>query len=150
MYCEAMPVDPGLFEQSERLLVSMGWDGVAMVEYRGNPETGSYTLMEVNGRFWGSLPTAIHAGADFPFWLYRTSLPEAPAPDREYRVGLRARTLAGDTKWLASVLLGRKAPAVPSIAGYLASFRPSTRYFIWAWDDPRPAVRNFLGRFWRR
>lgn len=150
VFCEAMPVDPKLFEQSERLLVEMGWDGVAMVEYRGDPETACYTLMEVNGRFWGSLPTAIYAGADFPFWLYRTSFPASILPPREYRAGLRARSLAGDTKWLLSVLRGRKKPAAQATAEYLAAFHPSVRYFVWNWDDPKPAVSNFLSRFWKR
>jgi len=32
VYCEAMPLDPKLLAQSERLLVEMEWEGVAMVE----------------------------------------------------------------------------------------------------------------------
>jgi hypothetical protein len=105
--------------------------------------------MEVNGRFWGSLPTAIHAGADFPYWLYRTSFPGAPNPPREYRAGLRARSLAGDTKWLIEVLRGHKRPAAAAIAEYSAAFRPSTRYFMWSWDDPKPALGNLARRFWK-
>jgi predicted ATP-grasp superfamily ATP-dependent carboligase len=38
VFCEAMPMDAKLFEQSEQLLLQMGWDGVAMVEYRGDPD----------------------------------------------------------------------------------------------------------------
>ncbi len=151
IFCEAMPLDPKLLDQSEMLLARMGWEGVAMVEYRGDPETARYTLMEVNGRFWGSLPTALHAGADFPFWLYATSFPAAlPPPTLEYQLGLRARSLAGDTKWLLSVLRGRKESAAQALGQYLAGFHPSTRYFKWAWDDPKPPMMNFLGRFWRR
>ena len=40
-----------------------------MVEYRHDPLSGQYWLMEVNGRFWGSLPLATAAGADFPTML---------------------------------------------------------------------------------
>src|SRR5262249_1903561 len=43
-----------LFKDSVRLLVGMDWRGVAMVEYRYDPKTKRYWLMEVNGRFWGS------------------------------------------------------------------------------------------------
>ncbi len=151
VYCEAMTVDPKVFEQSERLLQEMQWDGVAMVEYRGDPETGRYALMEVNGRFWGSLPTAVAAGADFPYWLYRTSFPGlAELPKQEYRTGLRARSLAGDTKWLLNVVGKRTRNPVRAVVEYLAAFRPSTRYFIWDWADPKPAIYNFLGRFVRR
>lgn len=146
--CEAVPLEPELLAQSEALLREMQWEGVAMVEYRRDPESGRYALMEVNGRFWGSLPAAVHAGADFPFWLYRTSFAEYPTPPRGYRTGLHARSLAGDTKWLLSVLREHKQPTAAAIRDYVAAFRPSTRYFMWAWDDPRPAAVNFVRRFW--
>ena len=140
--CEAVAPEPKLLEQSQRLLAEMDWEGVAMVEYRRDAQTGRYALMEVNGRFWGSLPTAIHAGADFPFWLYRTSLPGSPPPPREYQTGLQARSLAGDTKWLLAVLRGRTRPILPSLGEYLAAFRPSTRYFMWARDDTNAGCRQ--------
>jgi hypothetical protein len=67
-----------------------------MVEYRVDPQTGSALLMEVNGRFWGSLPLAYYAGADFPYLLYRSAGSKLhPTP---YRIGLRARDLPGDTQ----------------------------------------------------
>ena len=152
MICEAMTPEPKLLEHSQRLLVQMGWDGVAMVEYRRDAETGRYALMEVNGRFWGSLPNAVHAGADFPFWLYRTSFrgwETAGSPTQDYKVGLQARSLAGDTLWLLSVLRRRVMPPAQALCEYLSSFRPSTRYFLWAWDDPKPAMCNFAKRFWK-
>ena len=145
--CEAVSLQPDLLRQSELLLQSMKWDGVAMVEYRGNWETGRYTLMEINGRFWGSLPAAVSAGADFPFWLYRTSLPDSPLPSKHYRIGLQARSLAGDTKWLLAVLRSHHLPVAQAIGSYLRGFRPAMQYYTWAWDDPRPAISNFLGRF---
>jgi predicted ATP-grasp superfamily ATP-dependent carboligase len=145
--CESISPESKLLEQSAALVTEMAWDGVAMVEYRRDPKTGRCVLMEVNGRFWGSLPTAVHAGADFPFWLYRTSFPGTPLPSQDYQAGLRARSLAGDTKWLLAVLHERKRPALRAIGEYLAAFRPSTRYFMWAWDDPKPAIGNFLERF---
>jgi predicted ATP-grasp superfamily ATP-dependent carboligase len=145
--CEAMPLDSVLVGDARRLLREMQWDGVAMVEFRVDPASGRHALMEVNGRFWGSLPTALHAGADFPYWLYRTSFPDAPPPGREYRVGTRARSLAGDTRWLLSVLRRRSAPPLAALAQYFSAFRPSTRYFMFSRDDPKPALRNMTGRF---
>jgi predicted ATP-grasp superfamily ATP-dependent carboligase len=145
--CESMAIDPELFRMSEQLLNAMGWEGVAMVEYRGDWQKRDYTLMEVNGRFWGSLPTAIHAGADFPYWLYRTSFPDSPAPGRTYRAGVRARSLAGDTKSVWKTLRSGGEPRARAIWEYLAAYRPSMRHFLWAADDPQPAARNFLGRF---
>jgi predicted ATP-grasp superfamily ATP-dependent carboligase len=148
--CEAVSPDARLVEHSRRLLQEMGWEGVAMVEYRLDPDTGRFALMEVNGRFWGSLPTAIHAGADFPFWLYRTSFPGSELPAAGYRAGLRARSLAGDTKWLNSVLRKGTVPVWRALPAYLAAFGPSMRYFMFVWDDPKPALANLAGRFWKQ
>ena len=37
-----------------------------MMEYRWDARTNRYYLMEMNGRFWGSLHLALYAGVDFP------------------------------------------------------------------------------------
>lgn len=51
---------------SVSLLRALEWDGVAMVEYKIDATSGVPYLMEINGRFWGSLQLAIDAGVDFP------------------------------------------------------------------------------------
>lgn len=117
-----------------------------MVEFKVNPVTGRVALMEVNGRFWGSLPLAIHAGADFPSALVACNLPEPMAKLPPYRVHLRCRRLIGETKWLVLVVKQRTVPIWKAIAAYLWDFRPGVKYFIWAWDDPRPALHALLKR----
>lgn len=56
--CDALPLSEhqALQAQSVALLRAIGWEGVAMVEYRFDPATGTAVLMEINGRFWGSYP----------------------------------------------------------------------------------------------
>jgi len=39
-----------------------------MVEFLREPG-GGMVFMQVNGRFWNSLPLAVYAGADFPSML---------------------------------------------------------------------------------
>ena len=63
---ESMPLDPGLLARSIALLREFDWAGVAMVEYKVDEKSGTPYLMEVNGRFWGSLQLAVDAGVDFP------------------------------------------------------------------------------------
>ena len=48
-------------QQAERLLKSVNWSGVAMVEFKVDEATGRPYLMEINGRFWGPLQLAIDA-----------------------------------------------------------------------------------------
>ena len=52
-----------------QLMERLKWHGVAMVEFRIDDRTGDPVLMEVNPRFWGSLPLAIQCGVDFPALL---------------------------------------------------------------------------------
>lgn len=55
-----------MMRDAEHKLQSLGWKGVAMVEYRWDSATDKFYLMEMNLRFWGSLHLALYAGVDFP------------------------------------------------------------------------------------
>jgi predicted ATP-grasp superfamily ATP-dependent carboligase len=148
--CRSEELDPKLRDWSVALLREMQWDGVAMVEYRKDDATGRVALMEVNGRLWGSIPLAVHAGCDFPYELYRTSLPGAtPAPQPAYPAKMDCRLLVGDTKWLKEALLCKPIPRLQAVAQYLSGFHPGMRYYVWDWDDPRPAFAAFFGRLGR-
>lgn len=73
-------------------LRALEWEGVAMMEYRWDRETGDFRFIEMNGRFWGSLHLALFAGVDFPVMLadafFGIALSKAPA---NYPLGLRCR-----------------------------------------------------------
>src|SRR5256885_8513392 len=56
----SVAVDPRLRPRPERLLAAMPWAGPAMVEFRDDAVEPPW-LMEVNGRFWGSLQLSIAA-----------------------------------------------------------------------------------------
>ena len=45
-----------------------------MLELKVDAATGVPYVMEVNGRFWGSLQLAVDAGVDFPVLLVRRAL----------------------------------------------------------------------------
>lgn len=64
-------VDPKLLHDVEKLTKAVSLTGVAMFEFRQNPATGDYILLEVNPRFWGSLPLALASGADFPLLTWQ-------------------------------------------------------------------------------
>lgn len=141
-------------KKSEALLAAIGWDGPAMVEYRYDPTTGRYWLMEINGRFWGSLALASQAGAYFAWEQYRHAVLGDPAdPARGYRPR-RARYAIPDTKRLVQILrnpaiAGAGRPPFSRLretASYLAEFlNPRTGYYIWTWSDPKPLLRDMAG-----
>jgi len=73
---------------AERLLKNLKWNGVAMVEFRLDSRTGKPVLMEINPRFWGSLPLAIACGVDFPKLLCDMYEFGDVAPSRAYQDGI--------------------------------------------------------------
>jgi predicted ATP-grasp superfamily ATP-dependent carboligase len=157
--CESVPPDQhrDLMLKSVALLRELGWQGVAMVEYRYDAATGEAALMEINGRFWGSLPLAYHAGARFPLWLYQLhGLGQAPAT-APYRSGMRCRFMIPETKRLVRILFAQHRIADKSVRfgrsatllRYLGDFlHPASRYYVFEWRDPRPFLSDMaqMGR----
>ncbi|GFO63693.1 carboxylate--amine ligase [Geomonas paludis] len=80
---ESVPLDPTMVDSATRLLSAVGWTGVAMVEFKKD-QSGQAKLMEINGRFWGSLQLAVSCGVDFPYLAFcyysRQNLPYLEHP----------------------------------------------------------------------
>src|SRR5690606_2968691 len=151
VYRESVRPRPDVRRHAERLLEALGWTGVAMVEFKEDVATGTPYLMEVNGRFWGSLQLAIDAGVDFPRLLVSSALGEEVGPAPELREGIRSRWEWGDVDHLLWMLLrGPRARAIdPTLPGRLAAlgrflvpWRPGDRPEVLRWSDPRPFLRE--------
>jgi len=145
VYRESIPLDRALVGPGVRLLETLGWQGVAMVECKREHATGRPVVMEVNGRFWGSLQLAIDAGVDFPPLLVRCAAGETVPECGDYRLGVRSRWFWGDVDHL--YLRWREAQ-VSSRLGALVDFfrvRPGRdRSEIARWRDPVPFVVETL------
>jgi len=151
VYRESAPLSPDLLERSLALLRRFDWEGVAMVEYKLDEATQTPYIMEINGRFWGSLQLAIDAGVDFPCLLLAD--PAETPPVTEYTVGVRSRWEWGDVDHLLA-RLRRSAeelalpPGSPgrlrAILDFLAAFGPGNRNEILRASDPGPFVRESL------
>ena len=145
--CESAEVDPVAKAHAVALLNAMGWRGVAMVEFKQNSRDGSLRLMEINGRFWGSLQLAVDAGVDFPALAVEVALGRKRASVKSYRVGTRSRWLWGDVDAMLALLFRSRAQlnlpeSHPGRWRTLLSFlRPwGARYELERSDDPKPAV----------
>jgi predicted ATP-grasp superfamily ATP-dependent carboligase len=135
---ESIVLPPRLRDESARLLGHLGCRGVAMVEFRVNPDTGQAYLMEVNGRFWGSLQLAIDAGVNFPALLL-ASLTGRPVQKPSYKHGVVLRWWAGDFIRTLRVLKGPP----PGFAGSFPSRFSAVLDFI----GPQPSgTRNEILR----
>jgi len=66
--------DESVMNYGKRILDSLNWNGVAMVEFKKDNKTGIFNLMEINAKFWGSLDLALEAGINFPEMLIDNAL----------------------------------------------------------------------------
>jgi protein-tyrosine-phosphatase/predicted ATP-grasp superfamily ATP-dependent carboligase len=146
----SVPVMPQLLEASEKLISALNWNGVAMVEFKLDPQSGEFCLMEINGRFWGSLPLATAAGADFPSMLLDLELNGDIRPCRPYRNDVNCRLLSRDFYWYEAVLRGDADTRIATIPsrwevfkelGLFLNFRH--RFDVQSIFDPVPGLIDF-------
>lgn len=141
---ESIEPNPEAKKIARSLLDYTGWHGVAMVEFKVSPEGVPY-LMEVNGRFWGSLQLAVDAGVDFPWLLYQLTSGGNLNQVQPYTTGVKCRWLLGDLVSLWKVLNsnGSCARQLPiGKAQFVREFfnfsRKTSRFEINRWDDLTP------------
>jgi protein-tyrosine-phosphatase/predicted ATP-grasp superfamily ATP-dependent carboligase len=99
-YRMSVAVSPTLREYTRRLIDTLRWTGVAMIEFKIDARTGAVIFIEVNGRFWGSLPLSSRAGMSFAADLFDMLVRDTIPPSRPYRVGVRCRKLRDDVEWV--------------------------------------------------
>jgi len=87
-------LDPVRLESCKKIAAMTGLDGVAMFEFRVDELTGEWVLIEVNARFWGSLPLPVALRVDFPFFLYQMIVHGKKAAQVNYPNNVGARNFA--------------------------------------------------------
>jgi predicted ATP-grasp superfamily ATP-dependent carboligase len=147
VFSESIAPDEELIEKSFALLKAVGWLGVAMVEFKVDRRDGRPKLMEVNGRFWGSLQLAIDAGVNFPLLLYRLAVENEATKQTGYQAGIKCRWLLGDLDhlWIrlarsnAANGLPRDAPSrLKACVDFMKFFQRGLHYDVWRLNDSRP------------
>ena len=145
VYRESIPLDDALVGPGLRLLEALDWQGVAMVECKREEATGRQVIMEVNGRFWGSLQLAIDAGVDFPSLLVRCAAGETVAESRDYKVGVRSRWFWGDVDHLYLRLRDKgEGSRLKTVLDFLRVRPGRDRSEVWRWRDPAPFIVETL------
>src|SRR4030066_696861 len=123
-----------------KLLSAMKWFGVAMVEFKVDPRDNKPKLMEINPRFWGSLPLAIYSGVDFPYLLYKMAMEEGFEAVTKYKTGIRSRyLLPGDIMHFISN--PERFNMKPS---FFKFFDKNTKDDIISLKDPLPTIGRIL------
>lgn len=100
----------GILADAEARMAHLGWEGVGMFEYRWDPETDRFHLIEFNSRFWGSLHLALFAGVDFPRLLADAILGRPNPPVLEYPAVKCRLTFPREVEYVYSCLKDRSLP----------------------------------------
>jgi predicted ATP-grasp superfamily ATP-dependent carboligase len=147
---QAIAANDDLRDASGRLIRAIGFEGIAMVEYKQSLY-GGLILMEINGRPWGSIALPIASGIDYPAYLIRWYLERTPPPVKEaYRNGTIARRMIGELRHLTNVRKGKPAGWPGDYPRFWSSFLrvavpwyPGMHYDdIWL-TDLRPGLAEF-------
>ena len=57
-----------IYSQGKKILDTLRWHGVAMVEFKQHEKNKKFYLMEINPKYWGSLDLAIACGVEIPYY----------------------------------------------------------------------------------
>jgi predicted ATP-grasp superfamily ATP-dependent carboligase len=134
---ETTAVDAGLLDGVQRLLRGLGWTGLANLQFLRD-DAGVPRLIDLNGRFYGSLALAVAAGADLPA-VWAAAATGAPAgPVVTARPGVRFQSLHPDLlRARAERRGGLRADVVDTLR-----YAVGAAHTTWAVDDPLPALRH--------
>lgn len=138
---------PELETAGRALLSELDWHGLAMVEFLRDPRDGEFKLMEINPRFWSSLPFSVRAGADFPAYYWQLAMDEPIATDPTYEVGMGGHLLRGELSYLHSVATEEyplvERPSLGAAAREVAmSLVDHPRFDYAVADDPVPFFQD--------
>jgi predicted ATP-grasp superfamily ATP-dependent carboligase len=127
---------PEVAELSRRLLRAFDFRGFALVEFKRDPASGIYYLMEINPRASSNNQMAISSGVDLPWIGYRclTGSDGATEPAQAFRPGVKFINEELDIHAYRAL---RKSDGM-TVGQWVRSIRGTTSTAIWARDDPLP------------
>jgi len=127
--------NPQVEALATRFLQSIGYTGVAEVEFKYDAREDQYKLLDVNGRFWTWNGLGGAAGVDFPYLAWRQATGQTIEPCRA-RAGIGWMHASRD---VIAAYQEMKAGALTP-GGYLKSLGKPLSFANFALDDPLPAL----------
>lgn len=144
-----------VLDAGNEILSTLGWFGVANIEFIVDERDGIPKMIDLNPRFFGGLPLTIAAGVDYPNDFRKMVLDGDIEEKLDYRIGATARDmLVGDLHFLLGILRGESsAKYAPSRTRAIADYLKGWFFdadFIMSMGDPVPGFYEALQMFKRR
>jgi len=128
-----------------RLLSATRHTGPIEMEFKFDPRTGQYKLLDVNPRLWLWHSIGPLAGVDFPYLLWKLILGEAVVTPKGSD-DVRWIRMSGDMRAVfQEILAGTFSPVK-----YLNSLRTPLSFSMFAIDDPLPGLLQLPYKVFRR
>ena len=155
-YRKSMPLNPERLDAVARMVAATHYTGLAMFEFKLNPHSGQWALLEVNARPWGSLPLPLAWGVDFPYRLYQLLCAGQTPPAVAYPVGRYNRNLIADI-WQMRTLVAQLQKQPAKLGGALLRWMLGfgrilllrEKHDVWVTDDAAPAwteIKQFVAQ----
>jgi D-aspartate ligase len=126
---------PAVEKLGSRLLMELGYTGIAEVEFKLDVRDGRYKLLDLNPRVWTWHALAARAGVDVPYLMWRVLGGDVRRAVRA-PPGVRWVRMATDVPAAVSTIRRREL----TLAEYARTFRPPLEFAVYARDDPVPAL----------
>ena len=136
---------------AKALVSKLKWSGPIMVEFKVDSDSRVSYLMEINGRFWGSLPLSVASQVDIPHLYYEYAKSgRIPLGVFSSREGTVTRHFLGDVRHLLRVFFSRDKmrtylyPKRMTALRNFFSIPKGTVSDVWSWKDPKPALFEII------
>jgi D-aspartate ligase len=137
-YVETVDI-PILEELSERFLRAIHYYGLVELEYKLDPRTSEYKLLDVNARTWGYHSLGYGAGVDFSYMLYSDQL-GLPVTSCRSPAGVGWVRMTTDIPAAVMAYLGGDL----DLKGYIRSLRNCKVEAVFSREDPLPGMAEIL------
>ncbi|MGE5700849.1 MAG: ATP-grasp domain-containing protein [Arthrospira platensis] len=127
-------VEENLAEQAGCLLRSLGWLGLCELQFIV-PPSGPPVLLDLNGRFYGSMSLAIAAGVNLPDLWARAAMKLAVSSAVDARAGVSYQWLEGDLRAAREDSRGMLRDAADCLR-----YGRGANASIWSVEDPMPGA----------
>jgi hypothetical protein len=135
-------LDRSLAERVEALLRALGWFGLAELQFIDGQGPEPF-LLDLNGRFYGSLALAVGSGSNLPaIWAALATGRAAPAASP--RPGTRYQWLEGDMRCAVRARQRRASELIRTLR-----YGRGAHHSLGSLRDPGPALVYALRLGWR-